>query len=130
MSWQKIIETVEKLHRWGKIAGDAVEGVEEIHRLVNGVRGDCMWRGVLWGPSDFHVIPLHLDLGVYEVLLTQPFLTDFNLFVLNGQGEVVAQDTSNHKTSSVVVKGSGPCFVCVVSAHGVGEYSLSVKRHC
>lgn len=61
--------------------------------------------------------------------MTQPVFTDFDLFVLSVEGDVIASDRSENNPSVVHVSGSGHCFVAVKSARGIGRYSLMFRYY-
>jgi hypothetical protein len=117
----------------GKVLEVALESklqYERGQRMANLALGDTGVTGSLAGANDFAVYAINLySRGAYLFQLTQPTLwADFDLYVLDDEGRVVAADTSANNPSQVQVTGSGPCYVAVKSARGGGAYSLMARR--
>ncbi len=113
-----------------QIAVAAIENYERGQQIANLVLGDQGVIGSLeaTGRVDVYTITLS-PRGNYQFQLTQPVFANFDLYVLDGQGRLIASDESQDNPSVVQVSGSGQCVVAVKSDRGIGRYSLAVTRY-
>ena len=111
-----------------EVIRDGMEAYDHGQRMANVILGDIAVEGRLQLPGVSEVVPIVIPRhGTYLFTLTQPLLTDFDLAILNSQGEVVAADTSMLNPSQVIVEGQGMCFAVVHAAAGYGDYTLSAR---
>lgn len=113
-----------------QLALEAKLNYEHGQRIANLALGDMGVTGNLAKTGDMFIYAINLfPRGTYLFQLTQPTLwADFDLYVLDADGNVVVADTSDANPSQVRVTGSGTCYVAVKSALGGGIYSLIAVR--
>lgn len=121
--WDNVAHTLQ-------LAPELKECFEHGQRIVNLAFGDAGVMGRLLRTSDAFAYYVTLcPNGTFLFQLTQLTLwTDFDLYIVNTDGEVIASATTNENSSVVQVNGNGACYAIVVSASGAGKYRLMLEQ--
>jgi hypothetical protein len=114
---------------WLKFAETALRGFESGRHIGNLFASDEGVAGQLSGPDDYcrHEITLAAH-GTYEVRLSQPLIADYDLYIFDTNGQLIAKDEGTSNPSSVTLIGSGSCIAAVRSQYGAGPYTLTLSR--
>ncbi|MEM9193518.1 MAG: hypothetical protein AAGF12_30365, partial [Myxococcota bacterium] len=101
------------------------DAVETVDRLALPLRNrnygapSFLERDGTLGPDDERTIPLRLSAGCYALLgAGRRLAADLDLYVLDGQGNVVARDTSADPTARVQFCSDGQLHRAVVKGYG------------